>query len=136
MAPCDEAAQRLAVYGSLMRKVDGDLNPPVLDGRLRYRCECQIAGRLYDLGAYPGLVCGIGLVAGELYELLDPTALQILDTYEGYRPEKPTESFFRRECVLIECGTRVHGWLYVYNRDIAGRPLIESGNWATHVQMR
>ena len=58
-----------------------------------------VPGLLYDLGRYPGLVPGDGLVHGELFAGADAAVLAALDQYEGCDPADEAGSLFRRERV-------------------------------------
>jgi gamma-glutamylcyclotransferase (GGCT)/AIG2-like uncharacterized protein YtfP len=70
--------------------------------------EATIAGRLVDLGRYPGLIDGAGRVKGELYRLDDPELLPVLDREEGYN--------FARSIAIVTLagGRRLRAWVYRY----------------------
>jgi gamma-glutamylcyclotransferase (GGCT)/AIG2-like uncharacterized protein YtfP len=95
----------LFTYGTLMR---GYGLHPVLAGGATAMGEGSVAGRLLDLGRYPGLIAGAGRVRGELYRLDDPELLPVLDREEGYNFER------RRAVVTLAGGRRVRAWLYRY----------------------
>jgi len=63
--------------------------------RTRHLGPCRIAGRIVDLGGYPGLIAGEGAVAGDLLLPTDPALLAELDAYEG-------EGYCRETVMLIE----------------------------------
>jgi len=68
----------------------------------------SVAGRLLNLGRYPGLVAGAGRVKGELYRLDDPELLPVLDREEGY-------NFVRSiRTVTLAGGRRARAWVYCY----------------------
>ncbi len=82
-----------------------------------------VRGRLYDLGAYPGVVLDeeADTVHGELFSLPDdPELLSRLDAYEDYRPREPAESLFLRVRTIAtsQDGTSHECWIYVYNRTV------------------
>lgn len=118
---------QVAVYGTLrLERVRRDLGLAELvapGGR------CLLPGRLYDLGAYPGLVLdGDGGVVAERFTVLDEAAMARLDRYEGYDTHDPEGSLFRR--VVLDClDPPVPVWCYLYNRALADAPLIASGDW-------
>jgi gamma-glutamylcyclotransferase (GGCT)/AIG2-like uncharacterized protein YtfP len=100
----------LFVYGTLRR----DHQPTHrLLGATRFVAAGSIAGRLYDLGKYPGVSRTSrrgGRVGGEIYELIGPDVdrrLANLDRYEG--------SQFQRSRVVVELrdGRRHPAWAYI-----------------------
>ena len=97
-----------------------------------------IRGRLYDLGPYPGVVIdGSPLVIrGQLVELPSQQLLDELDRYEGCPLPDSSEGLFRRvrTAAICESGEAAECWLYVYNRELNGAKLVESGCWLTHRQ--
>ena len=80
-----------------------------------------VAGALYDLGEYPGVVDAAGdagRVPGVVLELDDAAALARLDHYEGVGHGL----YVRREVVVaLDGGGACAAWLYVYARSIDGR---------------
>jgi gamma-glutamylcyclotransferase (GGCT)/AIG2-like uncharacterized protein YtfP len=72
------------VYGTLQR---GQRREPCWPCAPQCVTPGFVAGRLYDLGPYPALVEGDGVVSGELWELPPeamPETLAVLDEIEGY----------------------------------------------------
>jgi len=68
----------------------------------------SVAGRLLNLGRYPGLIRGTGRVKGELYRLDAPEVLPVLDREEGY-------NFVRSiTIVTLARGRRARAWVYRY----------------------
>jgi len=125
----------IAVYGSLMRSVNGDTMPKV-DGLVEYVGPCRIGGALYDLGDYPGLVPDDEHEAvGELYRVLAPKAFRVLDEFERYDAHDLEGSLYHRRCTRLR-EPRVDAWVYVYNRDVSDRELVESGDWRAHLASR
>lgn len=118
------------VYGLLMTGGTG-YRALGLETRVRRLGRERIAGRLYHLGDYPGLVTGRhGLVHGELFAIGDPRLVEELDAYELYDPDNPARSEYRRvEVDLLVSGRRA--WTYEYNRSVKGKPVIATGNWRT-----
>ena len=95
----------LFAYGTLMR---GYPLHRALAGGATLLGEGRAAGRLLDLGRYPGLVKGRGAVRGEVYRLDDPQLLSVLDREEGY-------NFVRRHAVVtLVDGRRARAWVYGY----------------------
>ncbi|HBH01244.1 MAG TPA: gamma-glutamylcyclotransferase [Candidatus Rokubacteria bacterium] len=80
----------------------------VLARRAAFLGEARAAGRLLDLGRYPGRVAGPGRVRGEVYRLDDPQLLPVLDREEGYNFVR------RRALVTLADGRRARAWIYDY----------------------
>src|SRR5436853_375545 len=82
----------LFVYGTL-RQGSGHPLARLLAAQARWLGTGTVAGRLYDLGAYPGMAepeAAGQRLRGDVYELHDPDAtLSILDDYEGCGPSQP-----------------------------------------------
>ncbi len=123
-------SEPIAFYGSLRRSF-GVQQRLGIHSRLRYLRPCLLRGRLYDLGAYPALLPGDGRVRAELYEPLDDRLIGFLDAFEGYDPRRPKQSQYRRQRVeLIE--PHIDAWVYLYNRSVEGRPLVDAGCWESY----
>jgi gamma-glutamylcyclotransferase (GGCT)/AIG2-like uncharacterized protein YtfP len=71
----------LFTYGTLMR---GFRLHRLLEGRADYLGGGQVAGRIVDLGSYPGARPDPGgRLHGEIYRVADPTLWGTLDSAEG-----------------------------------------------------
>jgi gamma-glutamylcyclotransferase (GGCT)/AIG2-like uncharacterized protein YtfP len=113
-----------------------------LSGRIGLR------GRLYDLGAYPGLVLGgQRAIEGELHRILDPSVLARLDRFEGYDARRPASSLFRRVSVEVPypgshadvsgaAARPITAWIYVFNGCARGRKSIDCKSWREHRLIR
>ena len=126
---------RLFVYGTLRRDPSHDMSD-VLVGTARFAGDACVEGRLYDLGAYPGLVLTNDghRVRGEVYELSAQdwtNVIEKLDAYEGCTPLDPAPHEYRRELIKVEMSTgqRAKAWAYILNRHTAALPEIESGDF-------
>ena len=127
--------QYLFVYGTLRR----GFNRPManrLARHARYIGPARIAGRLYDVGAYPAFSpsCRDGdmPVIGDLYLLSRPRQLlRKLDWFEGIGAGQSRPYEYRREClsVTLEGGGRQSAWVYVYARFLSGCRLIPGGDY-------
>ncbi len=129
-----ESPRLLAVYGMLMRGLGG-LEQLGLVDVVRLLGPCVIEGRLFDLGAYPGLVPGAGRVRGELVEVRDERALAELDRFEGFDPANRAASLYLREEVRLLSPDRV-AMLYVYNGAWHQEQEVVSGDWRLHLAQR
>lgn len=109
-------SDRLFVYGSLRSTA---ARPLASWSGASVRClgAARIRGRLYDLGAYPGVVdCPrSGWVRGELYELRRPRRLLArLDRYEGGQ-------YRRVRRPIYGAGGQRQAWVYLLRRPPRGR---------------
>jgi len=120
----------LFVYGTL-RPALAVGRPRQLVGDLELVATATVAGVLHDLGHYPGLVAGRGVVRGDLVRLDDDARLVALDAYEGCGPDQP---LFRREITKARLpgGEEVSAWVYVYARPVGSAPAVRDGDYAAH----
>jgi gamma-glutamylcyclotransferase (GGCT)/AIG2-like uncharacterized protein YtfP len=102
----------------------------------RYLGAATTAGRLYDLGAYPGMRTLRGhrdRVVGDVFRVVDPRVLRVLDRYEaGHARSRPR--FVRERCVvkLLPRGVYESAWTYRYRYSVAGAPRIVGGDYREH----
>jgi gamma-glutamylcyclotransferase (GGCT)/AIG2-like uncharacterized protein YtfP len=124
------------VYGTLRA---GEVNDIQLAAKRNGVAEPRLVGvsallgRLYDFGAYPGLVAddtGVP-VTGEVYEV-DSGLIPILDEIEQVYPGND-ELFAGREVSLEVAGKRLPCVFYpVTASAIEGKAEIVSGDWVAH----
>lgn len=140
MSPDDKMHSRpshelLALYGSLRRG-----QPPHvefgLDRRLRFISPCVLSGLLHDFGEWPGLVAGQGRVVGELFEMVEPDTMQLLDGFEACDADHPEKGLFIRRLVPLVEPAATSASVYFYNRDPSAMPVITGGDWVRHLQAR
>jgi len=124
----------LFVYGTLMSTAAHPMGARLAREAVNLG-PATIAGRLYDLGKWPGLRdCddARSIVHGEVYALNDASrSLDWLDAYEGIHPAAPplTEYVRARRTVRLSDGRELTAWVYLYQWDVrSGRPLPE-GRW-------
>ncbi|KHT65559.1 hypothetical protein RJ45_00845 [Photobacterium gaetbulicola] len=116
---------RVFVYGTLR---EGEANAYLLKEAVKLGDECLASGYLlYDLGAYPAAVAfqGGAQLHGEVYQI-NNEILHSLDWLEEY----PVE--YDRVEVMTSYGV---AWVYLYNRSVAGLPVIGGGDWCQHTSM-
>jgi gamma-glutamylcyclotransferase (GGCT)/AIG2-like uncharacterized protein YtfP len=133
----EPGVERIFVYGTLRR---GAMNPlaRLLAKGTEFEGDARARARLYDAGRYPAAVLSddeAEVVHGEVYRLRPDAAkalLDRLDEYEGYQPDAPRRSLFRREPVWVSlaAGGEVRAWIYVYSRGVDRLPRIESGRYS------
>ena len=106
-----EIVSNVFVYGTLMpgeanyRQIEDfviDYNPGTIDGVL------------VDLGAYPALVPGEGIVKGVILRMKQE-ALEITDRIEGYHAGRDRCLYVREEVVVrLEGGQEAIAWTYLF----------------------
>lgn len=125
---------QLFVYGSLL----SGFHHPAYAYISRYFTligPAKVKGKLFDMGEYPAAVPvnEDAWISGELYQLNNKDefdwAFSQLDDYEGIFPEAGETPLYRREPVNVVVNDKdTLAWIYWYNRDVAGKPFIASGN--------
>jgi len=83
-------------------------------------------------------------IIGELYEINNEEefewAIDQLDEYEGLFPEEDEgeKVLFRREMtpIFLDNGDIKNAWVYWYNGDVEGRPIIASGDVLQYIEER
>jgi gamma-glutamylcyclotransferase (GGCT)/AIG2-like uncharacterized protein YtfP len=125
----EEATRHVFVYGTLRRGERNDIaryRPlPIFVG------EASVDGRLYDLGAYPGVVLGAGRrVVGEVYRITAEVEAA-LDILEEVKADGSGE--YRKRDVPVVLGKQTLRCLVyeIHPERLVGRYLIASGDWRT-----
>jgi len=95
----------------------------------------RVRGRLYDFGAYPGAILddsSDSSISGQVFELPDGDLLASLDDYEAFDPEDGAGSLFVRvkRPVTLADGRQVECWIYVFDGDPGGAPIVAGGDYA------
>jgi len=126
--------EHVLFYGTLRRgfAVRRELR---VEGMLEWVGERTVSGVLHDLGPYPAMTLGDGTVVGDLYRVLDPAVFDVLDPYEGYWPQDPAGSWYQRVRVAVADAPK-GAWVYVYNRPLQARAVVEHGDWIAHRNAR
>jgi gamma-glutamylcyclotransferase (GGCT)/AIG2-like uncharacterized protein YtfP len=95
------------------------------------------------MGSYPaGLPTNENnFIIGELYKANNPHefpwAIGQLDDYEGVAVEPDEVQLYRREITEVHMAGQVtHAWIYWYNGDISGRPVIASGDLLEYMSQK
>lgn len=142
--PADDAGLRGAMGTGYSRRVHAAAGCDLLDRLgagpgLRRVGPCRVPGVLFDLGAYPALRPAGGardVVCGELHAIVDPAVLERLDAFEGYDPNDPAGSEYRRERITLLEPPGLVAWIYVYQRSPDPTRRIAAGDWRTHLAQR
>lgn len=86
----------------------------------------MIPGVMYRVGWFPGIKIDRDAstwVVAERVEV-DDAGLARLDAYEGYDPNMPESSLFKRV-------PWADGWIYEYNDNTIEREIVDCGDWLT-----
>ena len=119
------AVSVLFAYGTLRR---GAPMHGLLEGRTTWLGRASAAGRLVDLGAFPGLVpaqCPGEIVYGDLFAIEEAqreALLDALDRNEG-------ASFARVQQRVDGPDGSVRAWVYSYLGETDGRPVLADGDY-------
>ena len=129
-----EKCNNLFVYGSLR----SGFKSPAYEYISRFFSlvgDAKVRGKLFDMGSYPAGVPTHDntFISGELYNIKNPPefswAIGQLDDYEGVTVEPDEVQLYRREITEVHLNNKLtHAWIYWYNGDTSGRPLIASGD--------
>jgi len=119
------------VYGTLRRGDVRDITR--LDPPPRFVGMASVAGRLYDLGPYPGVqLGGEGRVVGEVY-VISEALERVLDEIEEVWPQQTGEYCKREVSAQLDPaagGGALVCLAYEINPDrIEHKPLITHGDW-------
>jgi len=119
------ASTLLFVYGTLMR---GFGLHALLEGRARHLGTGKVAGRLFDLGSYPGALSdALGSITGEVYAIDEPALWTVLDSAEG-------PQYHRGEVGVWLAGRRqVLAYIYWYVGPVSQAVPIPGGDYRAHV---
>ncbi len=121
----------LFVYGTLRRQSQQGM-ARYLERYGRFVGAAQTAGRLYDLGTFPGLLppeSADDWVKGDLFELHGvAAALPVLDRYEGC-----DRGLYQRGLAPVQRhnGQTVAAWVYWYQGDVQPQQRILAGDYFT-----
>ncbi|WP_300380523.1 gamma-glutamylcyclotransferase [Henriciella sp.] len=133
IAPPVSSGDHFVFYGLLKQGAAGA--PAHLDfpAHGEFLGPCQFRGRMLDLGGFPGVVPGEDTCRGVLYRLDTQSLASEMDAFESITPDDPAGSLYRRETTdLIDTSGQPTGrtaWIYIYNQNSDGYPVLEDGNW-------
>jgi len=125
---------KIFVYGSLR---SGFKHPAFeyVARHFEFVSHAKVHGCLYDMGNFPAAMpCSTqAYIIGILYALKDGAdfnwAIEQLDDYEGVNPEEGEKPMYRREQTTVLYGDQqTTAWIYWYNGDVEGHPVIASGD--------
>lgn len=131
---------QLFVYGSLR----SGFHSPVYEYISRFFTfvgEAKVKGKLFDLGEYPAAIPAEEdfFIIGELYIAKNQQefswAIGQLDDYEGLDVEEGETPLYERKVTEVHINDQVtHAWVYWYNGDVSGKPVIASGDMLEYLK--
>lgn len=137
-----ESIHQVFVYGSLR----SGFQHPAYAYISRYFipvAEGKVKGKLFDMGEYPAAVPTEEniFIIGELYRINHPEefgwAMAQLDDYEGLNTENNELPLYRREPVTVYFnGQTEQAWVYWFNGNTNGKPVVESGDVLQYLQQK
>ena len=135
-----ESIHQVFVYGSLR----SGFHHPAYAYISRYFtlvASGKVKAKLFDMGEYPAAVPANEekFIVGELYRINHPEefgwAMAQLDDYEGLNTENNELPLYRREPVTVYLnGQTEEAWVYWFNGDTSGKPVVESGDVLQYLQ--
>jgi gamma-glutamylcyclotransferase (GGCT)/AIG2-like uncharacterized protein YtfP len=131
---------QLFVYGSLRKGFKSPMYD-YISKFFTYVGEAKVRGKVFDMGSY---AAGIpsrenSFIVGELYAMNREAdfswVIGQLDDYEGVNVEPDEMQLYRRDITEVFFNNSVtHAWIYWYNGDVSGKPLIASGDLIQYLQ--
>jgi gamma-glutamylcyclotransferase (GGCT)/AIG2-like uncharacterized protein YtfP len=132
----DDNGRLLFVYGTLRHESTHPM-ALYLASAARFLGRAWAAGRLYDLGPYPGMTAGGQAgerVWGHLFLMHNPAeTLERLDAYEGCPLGTPIPALFQRHVMQIvtEEGQARVAWVYTYHGEVKEAKRLAKGEYKT-----
>lgn len=127
----------LFVYGTLLQS-DNQF-AQYLNQHCDFIITGKIAGILYDIGEYPGLVIddNAGDVFGSIYQIRNTQVLKEIDTYESVGADEEQPNLYQRIYHSIETADGPKdAWVYIYNLPIEGLLRIPSGDYMEYLRQK
>lgn len=128
----------LFVYGTLMSSITHPMSEYLSSNANLVGKGC-IAGKLYDLGEYPGLIGTEdkkSQVFGEIFDICGKVALlRRIDEYEGCGKTQPKPHLYERRSVSVKLTSEqdIMAWTYFYLGNTRTHKCIEGGDYAAYV---
>ncbi|NJB86378.1 gamma-glutamylcyclotransferase (GGCT)/AIG2-like uncharacterized protein YtfP [Lewinella marina] len=126
------SSEYLFVYGTLRSDIPSSMSK-FLRRRATLVGKATVAGKLIDLGGYPGFIAGGGtMTKGELYRIREDQeeeTWQLLDAYEGVSG-LPSEEYRRIEVeARVAAGGKFMAQTYEYQQSTGGKAEIPHGDY-------
>ncbi|MEO7214384.1 gamma-glutamylcyclotransferase family protein [Mucilaginibacter sp.] len=127
----------LFVYGTLLQ--NGNQFARYLNQHCDFIITGKIAGILYDIGEYPGLVIdhNADYVFGSIYQIRNAEVLKEIDIYEGVGADEEHPNLYLRINHSFETAEGpIDAWVYIYNLPVKGFPRITSGDYKEYLRQK
>lgn len=105
--------------------------------------KAKVRGKLIDMGSYPAGIPSNDnhFIIGELYQVNNESefswAIGQLDDYEGVSVEPDEVQLYRREITEVHLNGQItQAWIYWYNGDASGKPVVASGDMMEYMQSK
>lgn len=105
--------------------------------------KAKVRGKLIDMGSYPAGIPSNDnhFIIGELYQVNNESefswAIGQLDDYEGVSVEPDEAQLYRREITEVHLNGQItQAWIYWYNGDTSGKPVVASGDMMEYMQSK
>lgn len=133
----------LFVYSSLREGFKSG-NYQYISRYFSFAGKAKVKGILSDLGNNPVATPTLEeyFIKGELYKINNKDefsyAIGQLDDYEGVRPEADEKALYKREITTVYAdeGKEVSAWIYWYQGNVEGKPLIASGDIMEYINSK
>lgn len=133
---------QLFVYGSLL----SGFRSPAYEYISRYFTlvgKAKVKGELFDMGTYPAAVPTQkeNFILGELYRIKHENefswAIGQVDDYEGVDVAFDEVQLYRRDLAEVYLNNQItHAWIYWFNGDVSGKPVIASGDMMEYLKQK
>ena len=123
----------IAVYGTLRRGERAALDKGFYSYGVDFIGADRISAKMYHLGSFPGVKSvtdfdeTLPTVVVEVFRIRDASIIAILDAYESYNSEQPTQGLYNRCQVETERGRTA--WVYTFNGMVIEDQRIDGGDW-------
>ncbi|HEX7902304.1 MAG TPA: gamma-glutamylcyclotransferase family protein [Chitinophagaceae bacterium] len=138
----DSGIYQLFVYGSLRSGFHHQMFE-YISRFFTFVGDAKVRGKLFDMGEYSAgvPVTDESFIVGELYSIKNISefswAMGQLDDYEGINAEPGEVQLYRRELAEVFVNdTTTRAWIYWFNGEVSGRPMIESGDLLKYMEQK
>ncbi|AUS04017.1 gamma-glutamylcyclotransferase family protein [Pseudotamlana carrageenivorans] len=127
-------SEYLLVYGTLQKESQNSMSK-YLAAHGQFVARGCFQGKLYQVSWFPGAVVSSNIlekVYGSIFKIdTSENVFKVLDAYEGIGRVPKASDLFKRESVhaMLDDGTTIETWVYLYNRSVNHLKRISSGDF-------